>query len=181
MAARSEKGFSLIEVMFALGVLLVGVLSAAAVLAAGMRILETSPGDVVGAQKAAQAIESVFAARDSHVVAWAQIRNVKGANGDNGIFLDGPQPLTVAGRDGLVNTEDDVKLPVESVTLPGPDQLLGTEDDETTLLTGYTREISIRDVKNENGNLRSIEVTITHLVGTAVHTYTLTTYISAFS
>ena len=59
-------------------------------------------------QKAAQAIEAVFGARDSHKVTWAQIRNVNGASGsDGGIFLDGPQPLPQAGPDGLVNTGDD--------------------------------------------------------------------------
>ena len=80
--------------MIALGVLTVGVLGAAAVLATGMQHLSSSPADVVVTQKAAQAIEAVFSARDSHKVTWAQIRNVKGASGsDGGIFLDGPQSL----------------------------------------------------------------------------------------
>ena len=67
--------------MFALGVLTVGVLASAAVLATGMQNLSSSPGDVVVTQKAAQAIEAVFSARDSHKLTWAQIRNVKGAIG----------------------------------------------------------------------------------------------------
>ena len=74
MKASSPKGFSLIEVMFSLAVLTVGVLGAAAVLAAGVQNLSSSPGDVVVTQKAAQAVEAVFAARDSHKLTWAQIQ-----------------------------------------------------------------------------------------------------------
>jgi prepilin-type N-terminal cleavage/methylation domain-containing protein len=181
MRTQSENGFSLVEVMFALGVLLIGVLGAAAVLAAGMKNVESSPGDVIGTQKAAQAIETVFAARDSRKVRWSQIRNVNGLANDNGIFVDGPQPLKRAGPDGLVNTADDAQQNVESMTLPGKDQLLNTVDDETVTLSGYTREIRIRDVTNGNGNLRSVTVTIKYRLGSDVRTQILTTYISAYS
>jgi prepilin-type N-terminal cleavage/methylation domain-containing protein len=181
MANQSEPGFSLIEVIFAMAVLLVGVLGAAAVMAAGTRVLGSSPGDVIGTQKAAQAIESVFAARDSHMLTWAQIRNVNGAATDRGVFLDGPQPLKLPGLDGLVNTADDAGEAIESAIRPGPDQLLNTADDETVQLTGYTREIVIRDVPNENGTLRSIAVTIIYQFGDDTRKQTVTTYISAYS
>jgi prepilin-type N-terminal cleavage/methylation domain-containing protein len=181
MATQPERGFSLIEVMFALAVLLVGVLGAAAVMAAGTRVLGSSPGDVIGTQKAAQAIESVFAARDSHLLTWAQIRNVSGAASDGGVFLDGPQPLKLPGPDGLVNTADDRAQAIESTIRPGPDQLLTTVDDERVELTAYTREISIREVPNENGMLRSITVTIVYQFGTENRKQTVVTYISAYS
>ncbi len=176
---RSQKGFSLVETVMALGVLTVGLLGAAGVLAQGMQKLGTSQGDVVTTQKAAEAIETVFAARDSHTLTWAQIRNVHGAGTDNGIFLDGPQPLKVPGPDGVVNTIDDGAI--ETVTYPGHDQMLGTLDDTTQTLDKYTREIRIRDVPNENGALRSITVTVTYQAGPTLKTYTLTTYISNFS
>ena len=57
MMLSSAKGFSLAETVIALGVLTTGVLGAAAVLATGMQNLSSSPGDVVSAQKAAQAGE----------------------------------------------------------------------------------------------------------------------------
>ena len=80
-------------------------LAAAAVMAAGVQNLSSSPGDVIVTQKAAQAVEAVFAARDSHKLTWAQIRNVNGGTGsDGGVFLDGPHAMTSAGTDGLVNT-----------------------------------------------------------------------------
>jgi hypothetical protein len=132
---------------------------------------------VIATQKAAEAIESVYAARDSHVLTWAQIQNVKGLSGsDGGIFLDGPQPLNTPGPDGLVNTADDGAI--ETVTSPGPDGILGTADDVVLPLTGYTREIAIRDVQND---LRSITVTVTYRDGDATRTYVLTSYISNYA
>jgi prepilin-type N-terminal cleavage/methylation domain-containing protein len=183
MDKRSDSGFSLIEVMVSLGVLTVGVLGAAAVLSSGMQTLGTSPADVVVTQKAMQAIEAVFAARDSHKLAWAQIRNVEGESGnDGGVFVDGPQPLYIAGPDGLVNTQDDDDDPqIESVELPGHDQLLDTADDNVVELTAYTREIIIRDVPDEAGNLRTVTVIVTYQSGPTKRSYTLSTLISAYS
>lgn len=176
-----ESGMTLLEVMFALSVLLVGVLGCAGVLVAGARNLNSSPGDVIATQKATQAIEAVFSARDSHKLTWGQIRNQKGASGnDNGIFLDGPTPLTMPGADGLVNTADDLSQ-IETMTLPGPDKMLNTGDDRILELSNFSREISIRDVPSEGGELRSITVTITYWNGDSQRTYTLRTFISSYA
>lgn len=174
---RSEAGASLIEVMVALAVLTVGALGMAGVFAQGMEKTMSSPGDLVATQKAAEAIETVFSARDSHTITWAEIRNVEGVTGiDGGVFLDGPQPLRAAGDDGLVNTEDDGDI--EQVVLPGPDQIMGTDDDVIETLSGFEREIAIVDLQND---LRSITVTVTYRAGASLRAYTLTTYISNFS
>ena len=175
MMISSSKGFSLAETVIALGVLTTGVLGAAAVLATGMQNLSSSPGDVVSTQKAAQAIESVYSARDTGKVTWAQIRNV--SNG--GVFLDGAQPLKQAGADGLFNTSDDGT--VETARLPGPDGLLGTGDDQIMPLSSYTRQITITDVPNENNDLRKVVVTIVYQNGATTRTYTVTTYLSSFA
>jgi hypothetical protein len=183
--SSSQNGFSLVEAVVAMGVLTVGVLGAAAVLATGMRHLSSSPADVVMAQKAAQAIEAVFSARDSGKVKWAQIRNVSGGSGsDGGIFLDGPQSLHKAGLDGLVNTGDD-ETAVETVSLPGKDQMYATTDDQTIVLSQYKREIVIRDVVEQdgrpNGQVRSVTVTVTYGSGPTLKSYTLKTLISTYS
>jgi hypothetical protein len=178
--ASSERGTSLIEVMLALGVLTVGMLGAAGVLAQGMERLASSPGDVLTTQKASELIEAVYSARDSHKLTWAQIKNVHGASGsDGGVFLDGPQPIKLSGVDGLANTADDTTI--ETTLLPGPDQVLGTSDDSTVSLANYTREVTIRDVPNEAGALRTVVVTVTYRAGSTVRSYTLTTYISNYS
>ena len=172
-----EGGFSLIETVIALGILAVGLLGAAGLLAAGMQKVVSSPGDLTATQKATEAVESVFSVRDSRTVTWAQIHNVQGASGnDGGIFLDGPQSLRGPGPDGIVDTADDGA--VETVTYPGPDQQLGTADDLTVTLSGFTREIRIRDLQP---NLRSITVIVSYQVGPTRRTYTLTAYISSFA
>jgi Tfp pilus assembly protein PilV len=175
MRILSSKGFSLAETVIALGVLTTGVLGAAAVLAAGMQNLSSSPGDVVSAQKAAEAIEAVFSARDSGKLVWTQIKNVS----QGGVFLDGAQPLKLAGNDGIVNTTDDTT--VETVTLPGPDQTFGTADDQVVTLSSYTRQIAITDVAGMQGDLRQIIVTIVYQNGATTRTYTLVSYISSYA
>ncbi len=178
---RLEQGFSLIEVMIALGVLTTGVLATAAVMAAGVQHLGSSSGDVIVTQKAAQAVEAVFAARDSHKLEWTEIRNVTGGTGsDGGVFIDGPLPLKLSGSDGLVNTADDSST-IETMTFPGLDGNLNTADDTQVVLSGYTREIKIRDVPGSNNQLRSIEVKVVYQSGTTTRTYTLNTFISSYS
>lgn len=169
---QSQAGFSLVETIVSLGVLTTGVLGLAGVLTVGMQKMISSPDEVIATQKASEAVESVFSARDSHVLTWAQLRNVN----DGGIFLNGPQPVKVDGPDGIVNTADDGA--VESVVLPGRDQVLGTADDVTQTLNGFTREIRI---VNLSADLRSVTVTIRHPVGGSFRTYTLTAYISTFA
>ncbi|MGC4085047.1 MAG: prepilin-type N-terminal cleavage/methylation domain-containing protein [Vicinamibacterales bacterium] len=66
MRTSSSRGFSLIELTFALGIIAVAVLGLAGVMASGMKHLSNSPQHVIAAQEAAQAVEAVFAARDSH-------------------------------------------------------------------------------------------------------------------
>src|SRR5882757_6816425 len=90
---RSAQGTSLIETAIALGVLSVGALGTAAIFTQGMERTKSSPGDLIATQKAQEGVESVFAARDSRTVTWAQLRNVAGAASDGGIFLDGPQGI----------------------------------------------------------------------------------------
>jgi Tfp pilus assembly protein PilV len=165
MQTSSEKGFSLVETVVAIGVLTVGVLGAAGVLSAGMQNLSSSPSDVIVAQKATEAVESVFAARDSHKLTWSQINNVS----QGGVFVDAATSLTTPGADGLVNTADDG--PIETIVLPTG----------TITLTGYTRKIAITTVANEQGSLRQITVTVTYTTGPSKRTYTLTTFISSYS
>jgi type II secretory pathway pseudopilin PulG len=172
METRSQGGFSLVETIFAIGVLSVGALGMAGIFVQGMQKTASSPAELIATQKAAEAIESVFSARDSHSITWAQLRN----QAQGGIFNNGPKPLTVDGRDGVVDTADDGA--VESVTLPGVDQRLGTADDVTKTLSDFTREIKITDVSTD---LRSITVTITFKDGASTRSYTLTALISSFA
>ena len=171
-SARSQSGFSLVETVFAIGVLSVGALGMAGIFTQGMQRTISSPNELIATQKAAEAVESVFSARDSHSLNWNQLRN----ESYGGIFLNGPQPLRTPGGDGVVNTHDDVAI--ESVALPGPDQRLGSVDDVTKTLDGFTREILITDLSDD---LRSITVTITYNAGPRTKSYSITAYISTWA
>ena len=173
----SERGFGLVESLLALGILSGGLLMLAMVLVAGVKRLADAPLDLTAKQKAVEAVEAVFQARDTRLLTWAQIRNVRGGSGaDGGVFLDGPQPMRTAGADGLINTADDGA--VEIVVLPGADGVLGTADDQSIPLTQYTREVRIRDI---NSVLRQIDVIVTYQTGNGTRQYSLTTYVSSYS
>jgi type II secretory pathway pseudopilin PulG len=179
---RGQAGFTLIEAMIAIVVLTFGVLSLAGVFAQGIVIANMTQMDYIAQKKAEEAMESIFAARDSKEQPWANIRNVQGASGtDNGIFLDLPEPLVAPGADGLYGTADDILTQPETVILgPGPDGQLGTADDVVMSLQGMTRTIAIVDIPNEP-NLRQITITMNYRVGHITRQYTLLSYISQFS
>jgi hypothetical protein len=172
---RSGTGISLIETAIALGVLSVGVLGAAAVFTQGMERTKSSPADLIASQKAQEAIESVFAARDSGLE-WAQLRNVTGSGLVDGIFLVGAQPIKDPGQDGIVNTADDGS--VETITYPGPNMILGDADDTTVTMDQFSREIRISDLTPV---LRSVTVTVTYSASGGSRAYTLMAYISVYA
>jgi type II secretory pathway pseudopilin PulG len=153
---NGESGFSLVETLISTGVLTVGALGMVAVFAQGLQSTATSPNELLATQKAAEAIESVFSARDARTLTWAQVRNV--ANG--GIFLNGEVEMNLAGADGILNTGD------TGETL------------ESDNLERFTRQIRITDLTDD---LRSITVTIRYPAGSSFRTYQLTSYISSFA
>jgi hypothetical protein len=180
----SEQGFSLIEVLIAMLVLTVGVLSLLGVIALGVQAMASSSPMLIAREKAREAIESVHAARDTGELAWNRIHNV--ANG--GVFLAGMQDMKLSGLDGLINTADDADAVLESIRHPGPDGLLNNADDIVTTLTSstYQREIAITTLNHDgttalNPNLRRITVNIRYRVLGGWRVYTLTTYISNYS
>lgn len=177
-ALRSERGVSLVESVVALGVISVGLLGLAGMFAVGLTQLGSSQGDLVAREKASEAVESVFSARDTRVLTWAQLQNIAGAGGAGGVFRDGAQQLREPGADGLVNTADDG--PVQKMATPGPDNILGTADDQLTALNGFTREIEIRNVAGST-TLRQIRVVVTYRAGGGTRQFVLTTLMSSFS
>lgn len=177
-AKPGERGFSMVESLIAVTVLAVGLLTMAAAFTTGMQQMSGSNFDFVAREKAAEAVESVFTARDTQTITWQMIRNAEGESGaDGGIFLDDPRPLTEAGPDGLVNTDDDEET-LLVLALPGPDGLLGTDDDDELPLSNFTREIVIRDL---GPTLRSLRVIVRYTVGGDTREYAIDTYISAYA
>jgi Prokaryotic N-terminal methylation motif len=180
---NNQKGFSLMEAMIAVLVLSYGILSLAAVFAQGLLFSAASQFDYIAQKKSEEAVESIFNARNTQATSWAQIQNVSAG----GIFLDGPQPLLAPGvANGLVGTaNDDAAHPDSVIVGPGPDGILGTADDVVIPLSNMQRTIQIAPVLDAAGNVepnvRTITITMTYTVGRLNRTYTLVSYISAFS
>jgi prepilin-type N-terminal cleavage/methylation domain-containing protein len=180
MTRSGERGFSLIEVMVAMGIMSAGLMALVGVFALGVTRMASSSPMLLAREKAREAVESVHAARDTGELAWNTVRNAA----DGGVFLNGPQPLRLPGADGLVNTADDGE--VETLREPGKDGELDTDDDALIRLTDYTREIRITTLNYDNGgglnpNLRQVVVSIRYKVDNTWRVYTLTTYVSSYS
>ena len=185
-----ERGFTLIEVMIAIAVMSIGILTLIAAFGAAIAATSTSQEDLIARQKALEAMESIYTARNTQQITFTQIANI--ASG--GIFTDGPTTMLSSGPDGLVNTADDVNFPasgvcpagVECIPLPGPDGILGTADDKPMQLNNFTRQIQINTVLDANGNLdtnlKQVVVTVTYTrIGMQVpRTYTVNALISAY-
>jgi hypothetical protein len=166
-SARDERGFSLMEVTVAILVLTAGLLPLVAVFAAAVQRMSAATPMMIAREKAREAIESVHAARDTGRASWITIQNASDA--DEGVFLDGPQPIADPGNDGLVNTSDD-------------------PDDQPQFPAGqFTREIQINPLMIDgsadtvNPNLRELVVIVRYRVNETWFEYVVTTYISAYS
>lgn len=171
--SHDEGGFGLIEALVGLLLLSAGLLGIGSAFAQGARALSGSNFDIIAREKAVEAVESVFSSRDTKTISWAEIRNAQGETGtDGGVFLDDPQPLRLAGEDGLVNTLDDEEE-LESLVRPGPNGEVISQP-----LDKFTRQIEIRTIDHA---LRQIRVIVRYHVGQQERKYELVTYISSYS
>ena len=154
---QGKAGFTLLECMVAMAVLSFGVLSIITLFTQGLQSSYQAQIQFIAQQKAREAMETIFTARDTKILTWAQIQNVS----QGGVFNDGPQALCDPGQDGLYGTADDnCGLPDVVVTGPGPDKVFGTADDQTLPLNPWmTRTITFTPDPNIV-NLNHITVTI---------------------
>jgi prepilin-type N-terminal cleavage/methylation domain-containing protein len=173
---ESHAGFTLMETMIALVVLGVGVLALAAILGDGLAYMSMAQDEYIAEQKAAEAVESIYTARDVSQTSWVNINNA--SNG--GIFVDGPTQLCDPGTDGIEGTADDNCAIPDSIWTPGPDGKLGTADDIKLPLGAFTRTILIQAIPGR-ADLRSITVSITYSSGKFKRTYVLVSNISQYS
>jgi len=180
MRRNSSAGFTLIETMVAVVVLAIGVLGLAAMLASSVARMNVSQDEYIAQQKAAEAVESIFTARNTGQKTWNSLCNIGSAICPTGIFTATPTQLCDPGPDGIVGTADDNCALPDSIVTPGPDGKLGTPDDVNIPLSNFTRTIAITAIPGTT-EVRQITVTITYTAGGFNRTYTLTTNISAFS
>jgi prepilin-type N-terminal cleavage/methylation domain-containing protein len=175
---RKQKGFTLLESMIAMVILSFGVLSVASFYTQGLRSSSLVKVQYIANQKAQEALESIYTARDTNTLSFAQINNIS----QGGVFKDGPQPLLDPGPDGIVGTADDnTALPDVIITGPGPDGILGTADDTYIPLNPWmTRTILIQPVPNYS-NMMQVTVTINYTYQGQTSKVVLVSYVSSYS
>lgn len=177
--------------MIAIAIMSIGLVTLLAAFGTAVATTQNAESNLIARQKALQAMESIYTARNTQQLSFSQIANI--ASG--GIFTNAATQLLQAGPDGLVNTADDINFPAsgpcpagpECVVMPGPDGILGTADDTAMSLANFKRQIQINSVLEDDGvtidpNLKQIVVTVTYTTGTSniPHTYTIDALISAY-
>ena len=169
--AKSERGFTLIEMLIATVVTAVGLLAMIGLFAQSLATMQYAQEDIVAKQKAREALEGVYAARDDTSLNFNQIDNF--ANG--GIFKDGMVPLMLNTTTGISGTTSDSNTP-DYVMLDG----------RNVNLTNFQRQILFTPVPAAGGggndpNIKQVTVTVqVASPGRGPRTYVVTGYVSRF-
>ena len=187
----NERGFSYIDVMIALVILMVGILASTAALTANLvRSYETEK-QVIAKQIALSSIESIFSARDiarpGAISGWESIGNI-GSNPDSGgtprgVFLSDFRPIRVnLGWDGVAGTIDD------ACAEGAPCQVSGRPDNTSEVINGYERRIVITDLQDSDRptpphpiSRRRIDVTVRYWVNQLRREQTVSTIIANYA
>ncbi len=164
--SKKEKGFSLIETMVALVILLVGILATLQGLSFGMLYVQEMEKRGFAKEIARSTMETIFSIRDlqafdpqvGETYNWNAIQVLSGTNG--GIFLSGWNPVREnPGDDGIFGTADDA-------CAANAQCVVGTYTNTSPIVKGYERKIEIFDI-TENGVVRKrrIDVRVRYFVG----------------
>ncbi len=181
-ATRQQKGFTLIEVMISMVIMMVGLVSLLGVFGLAMATTQTSQQNAISKQLANEALEGILTARETANISWPSIANT----GAGGIFLSGFLPIDLPGADGIIGTADDAAAGPQKLQMPGPDGIFGTADDVFLPLSNYQRQIAISQAVDGSGNpiptLDIVTITIQYNNPQLKipQNYVLSTYVSQF-
>lgn len=159
-AANGNAGFTLIEVVISMLILMVGLLSLAGAISYALSTSGQGRSTTDAKLIITGTLEQIEALRNSKQLSYSQIANTGsvinlGTYIFNG-FNVGFNPVSrQPGCDGVSGTSDDLKT-------PGPDGICGNADDvtdNTLALPGYSRRIAI-GILPGNPNLKKITVTL---------------------
>ncbi len=163
MKKSSSAGFTYIDVMIAVVILMVGILALLSGITGAVVQSRSQESQLEAKQIASSTMESIMSLKetDPNRLGWITVGNI-GSNIDEdgnprGIFLNGEHEVR----------ED-----------PGADEVIGTADDTGPVAPNVTRQIVITDECDPDrpsyncptpGNsavkIRSVEVTVTYLIG----------------
>lgn len=163
MKTNAESGFSYIDVMIALVILMVGVLALLSGISASIVQSRGHEQQQLAKQYAISTLESIMSVKEysASTLGWNAVGNV----GSNPDAYGNPQGIFVTGFNPVMSDA-------------GPDQILGTADDTGTQVSGLQRRIVVTDVCDPDRpspicappgtyaiRVRMVEVTIRYNVG----------------
>jgi Tfp pilus assembly protein PilV len=179
---KNEEGFSYIDLMIAIVIMMVGILALTGAIAVNlMRSYETD-SQLLAKQYSLSTIESIFAAREisapGSIEGWDSIGNVgqnPGTDGQpKGIFLSGFCPIrSDEGWDGVAGTADDACATGTACASVGHTSNTSAE------LKGFLRKVEIINVPSQPGK-RRIDVTVRYMVNRTYREEKMSTWITSF-
>lgn len=184
---KNEKGFSYIDTMIGLVILLVGVLALAAAVTTSVIRSRESEQQLMAKQLSNSTLESIFSARDIRlegIDGWSAIGMI-GTNPVNGVpkglFVAGRSPIRAnAGADGIIGTIDD------ACAGTGPCCVSGVCN-SSAVLKGFERQITITDINDPQRPsppwpimMRRIDIAITYQVGIGTRHEDVSTIITSY-
>lgn len=167
MNQKKQDGFSLVEAIIAMVILLIGILATISALSFSIFSIQDSEQRSVSKEITRSTLETVFSMRDllafnqqagGTAYNWDSIKVKSGSNG--GIFLDGWTPIRDSpGTDGIFGTADDACSGAGSC-------VVGSTTNNSAVLPGYERKIEIEDIV-QNGVVRKrlITVRVRYIIG----------------
>ena len=88
-----QSGFTLIETMIAIAIMSIGILTLIAAFATAVTATQNSQMNLIARQKALEAMESIYTARDTAQIGFSQVANTT----SGGIFTTGPRNCCALG------------------------------------------------------------------------------------
>ena len=177
--SKHQRGFTLIETMVAMAVMSFGILSVVAIFTQGLRASAQAQIQFIAQAKAQAAMETIFTARDTHLLTWSQINGTS----KGGVFLEGPQPMLAPGPDGLYGTADDDVNHPDTIIVgpPGNNDIASTSGDKVVNLNpNMTRTIQFTPVTG-TPNLNQVTITINYTSEGQPAQFVLVCYISNYA
>ncbi|MEJ7624956.1 MAG: hypothetical protein WKF34_13265 [Pyrinomonadaceae bacterium] len=179
MKSKSEAGFSYVDVIIALLILMVGVLALLSGISGSVVQTRAHERQLLAKQIATSTIESIMSVKETDPtrLGWPAIGNV-GTNPVGGVnqgrFVVGFQPVLADA---------------------GPDEVIGTADDTGAPVSGLQRRIVIADVCDPDRpspvicnpagtsavRIRAVDVTVTYSVGGLLREETLRTVLTDYA
>jgi type II secretory pathway pseudopilin PulG len=172
--AADERGFTLIDIMIATSVMMIGVLSLMLAMTTAVVSATNGQQQAQAKQYAQSAMESIFSARDINnlnITSFSQIANTN----NGGVFLNGFQNIyNSTGCDGIIGTLDDGY---------GPTCVAGAST-ALTPIAGFERQIviTVLSVNNQGvPTLLQIAVTVQYQANNGALTQSLTSYMGNYN